>query len=529
VSARSGERPRLVTRLRSRSRKQSGFVIVFVAFNLTLLLILAAICVDLGNAYWSAQKLQKAADAGALSGAVKLPDDVSGAQDLAEELVQDNGYDDVTAGQGDRPTQLEVTVTDEVPTYFAGIIGIDSLTVTRRAVAEYDQPVAMGSPSNRFGNQPECGGCTSPQFWVDINGPGSGKRQGNAYTTTVCDGADNCSGTNADYKSDGYYWVVKNRAPGSSLTIRAFDIAYVNVGDNCNGTEGAELATVFSMSGNDPRYASGPSSPFCTGDSSHGANPEQTVTTHWRVLQPDATPWDNSDNPVQPGCSGSVVGATSALAAWNDLTLRNSFFRKWYTICTISGAQDGSYLLNIWSTAGKGANRYSLQATTASGTQPLLYADGYMTLYANAPAANATFHLARVFPGASGRRLLLKFYDMGDAAAAGTITVLPPAEYGGSFSGCQYTPPPGFSTPDSEGLWGSLQSTGSGCSVSGISSANWNGQWSSWRIPIPDDYTCNFNDPTGCWVRINFQFPSGTQDTTSWEASLEGNPVHLVE
>jgi uncharacterized membrane protein len=65
VSARSGERPRLVTRLRSRSRKQSGFVIVFVAFNLTLLLILAAICVDLGNAYWSAQKLQKAADAGA--------------------------------------------------------------------------------------------------------------------------------------------------------------------------------------------------------------------------------------------------------------------------------------------------------------------------------------------------------------------------------------------------------------------------------------------------------------------------------
>jgi hypothetical protein len=155
-----------------------------------------------------------------------------------------------------------------------------------------------------------------------------------------------------------------------------------------------------------------------------------------------------------------------------------------------------------------------------------------MTLFANAPGTNATFHLARVFPGASGRRLLLEFFDMGDAAAPGSITVLPPVELGGSFSGCQYTPPPGRAGKGSDGLWGTLQPTSSGCSVSGISSTGppaWNGQWTSWRVPIPDDYDCSYEDPNGCWIRIRFQFPGGIEDTTSWAARLEGNPVRLVD
>jgi hypothetical protein len=522
-----------ITRRKGR-RGERGVVLVFAAFSLTLLLILTAIVMDLGNAYWSAQKLQKAADAGALGGAVKLPDDLSSAEDLAAELVRDNGYEDVTVTRGDRPTQLEVSVTEEVETFFAGIIGVESLTVRRRAVAEYDQPVAMGSPSNTFGNQPDCSGCSTgdptPQFWIDINGPGSGKKEGNAYSANVCNGADSCSSSNADYRGDGYYWIVDNPDGGADLSMRAFDLAYVNVGDNCrNDAQGAELGTVFALSGNDERYRQGPASPYCSGDANHGAVPEQTVTTHWRVLQPDATPWDNTDNPVQPGCSGSVAGAASALAAWNDPTLRNEYFRQWHEICTITNAQAGEWLLNIWTSAGVGANRYSLQTRRSSGSQPKLFADGYMSLFANTPAANATFHLARVFPGANGRRLLLEFFDMGDAAAAGTITVLPPAEYGGSFSSCQYTPPPGFSTPDSLGLWGTLQPTSPGCMVSGVSSASWNGQWSSWRIPIPDDYDCDYEDPAGCWIRIRFQFPGGIEDTTSWEARLEGNPVRLVD
>ena len=48
-------------------------------------------------------------------------------------------------------------------------------------------------------------------------------------------------------------------------------------------------------------------------------------------------------------------------------------------------------------------------------------------------------------------------------------------------------------------------------------------------IPIPSNYTCNDNDPLGCWLKINYIFPAGVNDTTSWNAYLLGDPVRLTE
>ena len=66
-----------------------------------------------------------------------------------------------------------------------------------------------------------------------------------------------------------------------------------------------------------------------------------------------------------------------------------------------------------------------------------IYGQGRMGVYANAPGANTTFYLVRLLPGAAGRNLVLNFFDTGDAASPGTITVLPPADsnVGASFSG----------------------------------------------------------------------------------------------
>ena len=53
----------------------------------------------------------------------------------------------------------------------------------------------------------------------------------------------------------------------------------------------------------------------------------------------------------------------------------------------------------------------------------------------------------------------------------------------------------------------------------------------TYRVPIPANYTCNYQDPTGCWTRVNFSFPTLTsvQDTTTWTAQIQGDPVRLIE
>jgi hypothetical protein len=49
------------------------------------------------------------------------------------------------------------------------------------------------------------------------------------------------------------------------------------------------------------------------------------------------------------------------------------------------------------------------------------------------------------------------------------------------------------------------------------------------RIPIPDNYTCNYNDPLGCWTRVNFAFPDRVSDTTTWSAQMTGDPVRIIQ
>jgi hypothetical protein len=157
-----------------------------------------------------------------------------------------------------------------------------------------------------------------------------------------------------------------------------------------------------------------------------------------------------------------------------------------------------------------------------------IYGAGRIGIYANSPAANTTFYLARVLPGAQGRTLVLNFFDVGDAAQAGTLTVLPPPDsnVGSAFAGCTFTPPPGNSTGPP---WGPFQATSSGCTITNVSNATFNGQWIQMRIPIPNDYSCNYADPLGCWLRVNFAFPAAVQDTTTWSAQLTGDPVRLIQ
>jgi hypothetical protein len=270
------------------------------------------------------------------------------------------------------------------------------------------------------------------------------------------------------------------------------------------------------------------------------------VWTTYRLRAPDDTPNDPTNNPVTcavnfPGYNGDLRNALLATTPQTGApAVFAAYFRQWYRVCTVGTPIAGTYFLQIetakkadGSTApqGSGANRFAVRAGLNGNfaTSNLrVFGEARIGIYANSPAANTTFYLARVLPGAEGRNLVVSFFDTGDAAAAGTLTVLPPPDsnVGSSFGGCTYTPPPGVSTGPP---WGTFTNTQSGCKVTNVSSANYNGQWIQYKIPIPDDYSCNIEDPNGCWTRINFAFPSSVQDTTTWTARIEGDPVRLVE
>ncbi len=70
------------------------------------------------------------------------------------------------------------------------------------------------------------------------------------------------------------------------------------------------------------------------------------------------------------------------------------------------------------------------------------------------------------------------------------------------------------------------------CTLSKVYNPNgYNGKIQRIEVPVPDRYKCADSDPTKCWYRLKFTYPSGVtaNDTTTWSASLDGDPVRLVK
>ena len=156
-------------------------MLVWFALVMIIMLSVAAFAVDLGHAYLVGQQAQDAADAAALSAASYLPDNCKNADPHALAISALNGFTDgvsntnITAVNGAAggagcdadpsllSTQIKVDVKTKVDTWFARAIGINTLTVSRSSTAEYDPPVALGSPNSNFGTAPGCNTCFDPR------------------------------------------------------------------------------------------------------------------------------------------------------------------------------------------------------------------------------------------------------------------------------------------------------------------------------------------------------------------------------
>ena len=72
---------------------------------------------------------------------------------------------------------------------------------------------------------------------------------------------------------------------------------------------------------------------------------------------------------------------------------------------------------------------------------------------------------------------------------------------------------------------------GSTCGISGATSSTYNGKIQTISVPIPSTYNCNSTQAGGCWVRVQLKLDSSgsTSDTTTWSASIDGDPVRVIK
>lgn len=553
---------------------EEGFSLVFSALLLFVLLGMAAFGIDVARWWLMGQEMQKAADAAALGGVVHLPDNPTSANTTALQIAQRNGFTNggnatVVPSQDTQPTKLRVSITHTFDNFFGGIFGRRTMTLTRSAVADFTSAVPMGSPANYLGQDPDLGNLQ--RLWLNIAGPNSTKVSGDRYQAKVCaTSVFNCgtgNPNNNDYLFDGsgttnggYRFVtrVKTVTAGQPLVIQVYDPAFIYVGDSCtvNMPTQAQANALQATYGANPffadaatRFAPG-ANDFCTGD--QRINSLSNMNTSFTVRAPDATPWNDLDNPIVSGCSVNFPPVDAPLLQYLDPANANyttptgvyvrANFRRWVTVCTVPAGSvvTGDYVVQVRSNhqaaaptaydplvATGGHNRLSLRAGFNPGTgipngaNVSLYANGKLPIYVNAGNnATPTFYLARITPSAAGRTLHLEFFDIGDVSGGTTnMQVLPPSEYAATFAGCTYQRDNAAATAAPT------------CSQTGMASGQYNGRLVTVTVPIPSDYTCNVADPAGCWVRVQLSFSAGAQpqDTTTWSANVDGDPVRLVQ
>ncbi|MCB0993995.1 MAG: hypothetical protein KDB21_02810 [Acidimicrobiales bacterium] len=557
--------------LRHRPR-EGGFVAVWLAIMATILIVTVGFAVDLGNWKLTGGRAQGAAEAAALAGVTFLPDDPATAEAIARQVALDHGYDPadpditVSVSLGAGPTQLEVEISQRVDNLFTAVVGINSTTVTRSAVAEFAPPVEIGSPDPIMGNDPESG--HQPDFWLSQAGQQVEKDQGDRYSTFWCAVATTyeCSGWsgNNEFNGGSYNYVARVSDATQPLRIQLFDPIWAWVGSDCSfpfWPTAAEIADLQADALTNPdipdtyyddaavRYAGG-NDEWCTGDDypNLGA-PGMNMSVG--VYAPDDTPWTDNDNPfVGYGCwvtfngtevmspytlpipsvyellSSRVGGDTEWQVRADGVPTFAETFRRWYTVCDLPAAAtvEGDYIIKVFTDSSGGQNRFSLRSGPPQGAgisdvgQSAFAREGF-PIYANADGANTEFFLARVPPGVTDRILRLTFFDIGDASNPGKVQVLPPDDANVvHFDDCTFTRSDGVAVVP-----------GINCQINNVSRASgYNGTLVEVEVLIPASYDCDHLDPDGCWVKVVADFGGGVTDFTTWTAEIDGDSVRLV-
>lgn len=507
-----------VTALRRRAR---GQVIVMFGGGIFLLVTVLALVIDVGN-FWNASiHAQLAAEAAALAGVPYMPGDFTTANTLALAEASKNGYSTTTGAtvtpaiNAESDRRLDVTISTNVNTFFAGIIGLRQVRITRTATAEYTLPVPMGSPLSNFGDN-------SGNFWTVIAAQGSDRGNGDAYAAYYNPNPS----LNSQYDANGYMYAIEVPAGAGSTNIDLYDATFCAV-DPTKGTGDRWLP--YNQSGwpSVSTYFTLWSDPAATPlDYSDDVAVASTGTRFERERQSDRSATYRETSASYP---------SSPFFSLTDCT-NTTYHNKWWTFATVT--TPGTYRLQVTTTMAsnpndqKGtsaSNKFGIRAVSSDPSyRASVYGLGRMAIYANITNGTTNFYLARIDAVHAGKTMVVSLFDPGDASGTASIQVLKPTTTG-------YAPATFSYTADSN----AASCCRSGTNVTSLTTVSggtsrYNNSWVTLTIPLPKTYTAPLppGEPAGTqggWWKIAYSYNSTATDSTTWQVSIRGNPVHLVQ
>jgi hypothetical protein len=178
---------------------QAGQSIILIALMMIVILTGVGLAIDASQGYYYSATAERAAAAGALSGVIFMPDQLTPAQaipagsgnDATDRAVNEavrNGHGIVSgsvtvAAVSGHPNQLQVTVSLTVQTLFMRSFGYVSYPVSRYAIAEYLTPITLGQPGSQDGSTvSQLGSGGNNFYFMREEGWSVDRQEGDAFT-----------------------------------------------------------------------------------------------------------------------------------------------------------------------------------------------------------------------------------------------------------------------------------------------------------------------------------------------------------
>jgi Flp pilus assembly protein TadG len=504
-----------------------GFVLVFVALSMTMILLICGFGVDLGAWYRVGADLQRAVDAASLAGVTYMPGDPGKAQATVTATLEKNGVVDGVGGMHVEfmpspvnPHRLEVCVTDDqVATYFTSIINLHP-TIKKCGKAEYELPIPMGSPLNEM-DAASLGGidlaidgfCSASEDGDQINSYWSQMfsipdRQ-NGYTG--CDGQAP-STPNLNYDAKGYTYAVEVPSGHPDIDVEVYDAAY-ETGSAIDGVQALpktgpqELNTRFTITDATAGY----DQPFVYGnDTVLALSNDPQWASQWRTLFtiPSSAPAGRYRiHVVTTDASGNQCAISGGVSTCPDAHDLNGFDLRAHT-------------------AGMPFVQCTTTGPSADPTCPQVFAEQHLGVFAHTSTNIASFYLCSIDPFYAGHTLIIDLFDPGEGGQS--IQVEDPSGNNPSFT---------WDTPDSTKDPSLPYYSGAGTSldVSGIPGALpgrinpgiFNDRLVELRIKLPSDFS-SYNGNT--WWKLVYNYGANrVGDRTTWSVRVDGDPVRLVD
>jgi hypothetical protein len=368
---------------------------------------------------------------------------------------------------------------------------------------------------------------TSQGFWGAVITKGGARRNGDRFSPYRVYGSQ--ATLNAEYDANGYDYTVELKAGTSNGRVWLFDPTFCATATNPNG------------SGNFGAGDHWTEQPTGTVDMS-------PVTTEYRLYWNNNTPYEPLDDVLvgtpliynnerqsdQSGNFGTVPTVTPGGIAISDCRA-NPAHNTWVSLA--NGLNPGMYRLNVKvsspnNDATAAENLWSIYVGAAGPAgNARVYGGGRMAAYSNlnGAAAYQSFYLAQIDAVHAGKTLIIELFDPGDVAGNAKLRIKSPN--GSAYNNATFS-----YTSDANCVAG----TSDACSaanrtyiqtaISG-SGSSFDNTVITISIPLPASYGSGGLQPPGepesGWWKIEYEV-GAANDTTTWQVSIRGNPVHLV-